>query len=123
MNKALLSIGSNTNALFNLNRAIKKLQLNFNNIQFTETAESKPYGTIYKRPFLNTLAYFKTNMSKDELINCFKSIEIEMGRRPNDKEQGKVIIDIDLIKWNNEIVKPEDFKRSYVRNLLEFVPK
>lgn len=123
MNKALLSIGSNTNALFNLNRAIKILQLYFKNIKFTESAESKPYGTIYKCVFLNTLAYFETNISKDELVLCLKSIETEMGRRPEQKAQGKIIIDIDLIKWNNEIVKPEDFKRSYVRNLLEFVPK
>ncbi|MDD2474721.1 MAG: 2-amino-4-hydroxy-6-hydroxymethyldihydropteridine diphosphokinase [Dysgonamonadaceae bacterium] len=123
MNKVLLCIGSNTNALLNLNRAINKLQLNFKGTQFTETAESNPYGAIYKRSFLNTLAYFETNMNKNELVLSLKSIEIEMGRHPEHKAKGKVIIDIDLIKWNDEIVKPEDFKRSYVRNLLEFLPK
>ena len=123
MNKVLLCIGSNTNALFNLKRAINKLQLNFKDIQFTETAKSRPYGEIYKQSFLNTLAYFETNMNKDELVLSLKSIEEEMGRQPEHKAEGKVIIDIDLIKWNDEIVKSEDFKRDYVRKLLAFIPK
>ncbi len=118
MHQVLLSLGTNTHARFNLNRAMHLLQLTFSTIQFTSVAVSKPHGSQYKRPFLNTLAFFNTNMNKEELVLVLKNIEQKMGRLPEHKPDGKIIIDIDLIKWNDEITKPEDFKRSYVRDLL-----
>ena len=121
MYKVLLSIGTNTHARFNLSRAKILLQSCFPTIQFTEIAESKPYGQICKNWFLNTLGYFETDLSKGELVKQFKDIEKTMGRSLEHNAEGKVIIDIDLIKWDKEIVKPEDFKRSYIRDLLQFV--
>ena len=118
MHQVLLSLGTNTYARFNLKRAMHLLKLSFSTIQFTSVAVSKPYGTQYKRPFLNTLAYFNTDMNKEELVLVLKSIEQRMGRLPEHKFAGKVIIDIDLIKLADEITKPEDFHRSYVRDLL-----
>ena len=121
MHKVLLSIGTNTQALFNLNRAKSVLLSYFPNIQFTVNIESEPYGENYKNWFLNTLGYFESDLSKDELISYFKNIEKSMGRSNDDKAEGKVIIDIDLLKWNNEILKPDDFERNYVRELLPLV--
>ena len=104
-----------------MNRAIDCLQSSFPTIQFTQVKESEPYGTTYKSSFLNTLAYFNTNLCKDALVLDLKNIEKNMGRHPNHKAEGKVIIDIDLLKWDNEITKPEDFQRSYIADLLKFV--
>lgn len=121
MHKVLLSIGTNTNTRFNLNRAKSILQTDFPSIQFTNDIESKAYGEIYKGLFLNTLGYFESDLHKNDLILHFKNIEKIMGRTPKDKSKGKVIIDIDLIKWDNEIIKPNDFERSYVQDLMQFV--
>lgn len=118
MHKVLLSLGTNTHARFNLNRAKTFLKLTFENVQFTAVTESKPYGISCNSPFLNTLSYFRTNMNREELVLELKNIEKKMGRLPEHKPIGKIIIDIDLIKWNDEIVKPEDYKRSYIRDLL-----
>lgn len=118
MHKVLLSIGTNTNACFNLRQAIKSLLIYFPTIQFTKIIKSKPHGASYKSSFLNTLGYFETNMSKDEIILRFKSIEKNMGRQPSHKAEGKVIIDIDLIKIDEEVLKPDDFERSYMSELL-----
>jgi 2-amino-4-hydroxy-6-hydroxymethyldihydropteridine diphosphokinase len=57
-------------------------------------------------------------MNREELVLELKNIEKKMGRLPEHKPIGKIIIDIDLIKWDDEIVKPEDYKRSYIRDLL-----
>lgn len=121
MYKVLLSIGTNTNTRFNLNRAKYLLQKDFPSIQFTCDTKSKAYGKIYKGLFMNTLGYFESDLHKNDLISHFKNIEKIMGRSPEDKAEGKVIIDIDLIKWDNEIVKPNDFERSYVQDLMQFV--
>ena len=118
MHKVLLSIGTNTDACFNLKRAIDSLHSCFPNIKFTSIIESAPCGAIFNEPFLNTLAYFETNMVKEDIKVRFKSIEKNMGRQPSHKAEGIVIIDIDLIQWNNEVLKPDDFKREYMNELL-----
>ena len=118
MHKVLLSIGTNTDACFNLKRAIDNLHSCFPNIQFTSITESAACGETFKGPFLNTLAYFETNMVKEDIQVRFKSIEKNMGRQPSHKAEGVVIIDIDLIKWNNEVLKPDDFTRDYMNELI-----
>ncbi len=118
MHKVLLSIGTNTNACFNLKRAIESLHSCFPQIRFTTITESEPCGEQYIGLFLNTLAYVKTNMSKDDIQLCIKNIEKKMGRQPTHKAEGKIIIDIDLIQWDNEVLKPDDFKRDYMHGLL-----
>ena len=42
-----------------------------------------------------------------------------MGRLPSHKTTGKIIIDIDLIKWDNEVLKSDDFKRDYMQQLFQ----
>ena len=121
MHKVLVSLGTNTDARFNLNRAKNILLSYFPTIQFTIDIENQPHGENYKDWFLNTLGYFESHLSKSELISQFKHIEKSMGRSDQDKDEGKVIIDIDLIRWNNEVLKPDDFKRSFVLDLLPFV--
>ena len=118
MHKVLLSIGTNTNACFNLKRAIDFLISCFPSIRFTNITESEPCGEQFKGIFLNVLAYFETNICKDEIQTQFKIIEKNMGRLSTHKAEGKVIIDIDLIKWDNEVLKPDDFKRTYMHDLL-----
>ena len=73
MHKVLLSLGTNTNTCFNLKRAINSLLSTFPNIRFTSIIESEPCGVNFKGPFLNTLAYFETNIEKDEIELKFKS--------------------------------------------------
>ena len=118
MHKVLLSIGTNTDTCFNMKRAIDNLHACFPNIQFTSIIESAPCGAIFKGPFLNILAYFETNMVKEEIQGRFKSIEKIMGRQSSHKAQGIVLIDIDLIQWDNEVLKPDDFKRDYMNELI-----
>lgn len=50
----------------------------------------------------------------DELKQALKKIEREAGRKPEDKEQEKVCLDIDLLLFDDHILKPEDLKRDYI---------
>lgn len=118
MHKVLLSIGSNSNAYFNMEQATNYLLSYFPNIKFTSTIETEPHGAIYKSFFLNALAYFETNMSKDQLSLQLKTIEKDMGRQPAHKAEGKIIIDIDLAIWDNDVLKPDDFKHGYMQVLM-----
>ena len=118
MDKVILSIGSNTNACFNIKLATDYLHIYFPTIKIGNAIETAPHGAIYSTPFKNAVAYLETDLSKDEVELQLKTIEKNMGRLPSHKAEGTVIIDLDLIKWNNKILKPEDFKRDYMQELI-----
>ena len=45
-------------------------------------------------------------------------MEENAGRTPESKAQGIVPLDIDVLKWNNDILKPADMERDYIREAL-----
>lgn len=118
MNKALLSIGTNVDREFHMNLCHQLLEKLFPSIVYSKTSVTVPYGNLYKNDFLNQLAFVYTHKEKDEVVSLLKSLEKEMGRTPADKEKGIVKIDIDLVVWNEDVVKPTDISRSYVTDLL-----
>lgn len=118
MNKALISIGSNEDRENNLARCQALLASYFSDIRYSSTSVTSPYGSHYKNDFLNQLALVYTQLEEVSVYNILKQIEKEMGRSISDKEKGIVIIDIDLVIWNEKVLKPIDMERSYVRDLL-----
>ncbi len=121
MHNVIISVGSNYLAEENLDNAIKSLIKIFPNIRFSPVIETTPYGALYKNNFLNTLGWFTTEQDCEYIYNSLKCIEKEMGRKKDDKLIGKIIIDIDLIKTDNQILKPKDFERDYVNKLINYV--
>lgn len=118
MNKALISIGTNEDREDNLARCHQLLDRLFSNITYSATSLTTPYGNSYKNDFLNQLAFVYTEKDKSDIHQLLKSLEKEMGRSSNDKEKGIVKIDIDLVIWNDEVLKPADISRSYIADLL-----
>ena len=118
MNKGLISIGTNENREANLAHCKELLNMAFSDITYSDISVTAPYGATYINDFLNQLAVIYTNKSKEDITQLLKSFEKEMGRTMEDKKNGVVKIDIDLVCWNKEILKPEDMKRSYIADLL-----
>lgn len=122
MNEVLVSIGSNENKERNLAICHQLLDANFDSITYSNTLITNAYGNNYKNDFINQLAIINTNIDRVTLIEILKSIERKLGRKSEDKKDGIVKIDIDVIIWNNEIIKPEDITRSYIKDLLPSLP-
>lgn len=118
MSTILLSIGSNTFAKTNIDKAKRMLSYVFPGIIFSDPILSEPEDDKYKFLFRNILASFVTEMSQEEIIDKIKQTERAIGRTPKDKYQGKVVIDIDLLKYGEEILRPQDYEREYVQQLL-----
>ncbi len=118
MHQYLFSIGSNTYAERNLKKVRLLLSEAFDGIVFSRIYISKPYGLKYKRLFHNVIAQFYSDLSATEITQITKRIEGEMGRKHEDKEMGRVVIDIDLIRENDQILRPDDYGRDYVQVLL-----
>ncbi|MDF9831028.1 2-amino-4-hydroxy-6-hydroxymethyldihydropteridine diphosphokinase [Parabacteroides sp. PF5-6] len=118
-NRIVLSFGSNSDKERNMDRAMTLLNRAFDSILFSERLETAPYGSLAgSAPFLNQLALAYTPLAAEEIVARLKTIEKEIGRRPEDKSGGLIPIDIDLLQWNDLILKPEDLKRNYIQILL-----
>ncbi|NDV67653.1 hypothetical protein D0T66_01915 [Dysgonomonas sp. 25] len=122
MNVALISLGSNNNREHNIALCNRLLDDIYPDILYSATSVTKPYGERYQHDFLNQLAVIRTDRPYEEVIDTLKSLEKRIGRTPEDKLLGLVRIDIDLIVWNNKILKPEDMHRSYIHDLLPTLP-
>jgi 7,8-dihydro-6-hydroxymethylpterin-pyrophosphokinase len=113
-NRIIIGLGSNRNAKENMQRVEEELRDYFPEIVFSEPVTTEPEGTNYSIPFLNRVAIAKTSDRPEEIIVCFKVIEQVIGRKSGDKLIGSIPIDIDLLKWNDLVLKKADMKRSYV---------
>lgn len=113
-NRIIMLLGSNRNAEENMKLAEAELRDYFPQIAFSDPVYTEPVGTNYTTPFLNRIAVAYTSDRPEEIIVCFKIIEQILGRTPADKQTGSIPIDIDLLQWNDQILKKEDVKRDYV---------
>lgn len=123
MNKVLISIGSNFDSDNNIISCRQLLDSYFERISYSEVCETAPYGKNYKHNFLNQLAIISTEKELSEIKSILKTIEKKLGRDTNDKETGLVKIDVDLVIWNQDILKPRDISRTYVKSLLSTFPQ
>lgn len=122
MSTILLSIGSNTFAKTNIDKAKRMLLFLFPDIVFSEPILTEPEDDKYAYLFRNVLAKANTEMSPEEVIDKIKQTERAVGRTPRDKYLGRMIIDIDLIQYDSRILRPQDYERDYVQQLLPTLP-
>ncbi len=57
---------------------------------------------------MNAVVEIRTSLSFELLQDACKMFEISSGRDLKCREQGLVPIDIDIVMWNNEILRPKD---------------
>ena len=78
-------------------------------------------STIYATPdchggnqeYLNAVVAGKTNKSPEDIDNLCKDFEKSCGRDDSMRQTGYVPIDIDLVIYDNKILRPNDFKREF----------
>lgn len=118
INTCTLCMGSNFERKIHLNAARKALKEQFPEICFGKEIETEAIGEIYLSPFSNQIAKFETTLSPDEIRSILKDIERQNGRSPEEKAHGIVKLDIDLLTFNNLVLKPEDLRREYIQKEL-----
>lgn len=123
MHTCLIGIGSNHNRKENLLLARRKLTDLFPSIRFTSEQETQPL--FFQNPglFSNQVAIFFCEAEEEQVKSELKAIELIAGRRPEDKEKEQVCLDIDLLSFDDRVLKPEDLKREFVMKALEELKK
>lgn len=115
MNKAIVGIGSNVvDARVRVEQCCKLLTSMVEEAKFSFVYETEAVGTLPQPNYHNCVGVISTTRPFEEMKQALKDMEREAGRLPEHKAEGKVIIDIDIVVWNNEVIKPTDLTRTYM---------
>lgn len=97
------------------------LSLAFPEIKFTRTLTSPacPGEGMYS----NMLAEFDTELGRTELVEELKLMETQMGDRAELRRGGKVMMDIDILRYGTEKHHLADWERPYIKRLLRYTLK
>lgn len=123
MNTFIISMGSNENRAENMSRCRYLLSKDYPEVVFSEMISTEPYGETYHSDFYNQLALINSEDSELIVAEKLKRIESEIGRRAEEKSQGVIKIDVDLLVVNGQIIKSEDFERPYISSLFDNLNK
>lgn len=111
-----ICIGSNTNPVENMELARRELHRHFPGISFGEEMTTEPFACqTNPARFRNQTGWFRSAQDKETVKGICKQIERQAGRTVEDKTREIVKLDIDLIRCDAEILKPEDLERPYLK--------
>ena len=117
----VLCLGSNYNRHLHMEEARKALMELFPTIRFSEEMTTEAIGDKFLSPFSNQVAKLETSLTIEDIRNLLKKIEKDNERLPEDKGQGIVKLDIDLLKFDELILKPNDMEKDYVIKGMKFL--
>lgn len=115
MNRAIIGIGSNIpTAKQRVEECCADILKMVSEVQFSSIYETVAVGSLPQPNYHNCVGVITTSATFEELKLRLKEYERQAGRLPEHKAEGKVIIDIDIVVWNNDVIKPTDLARSYM---------
>ncbi len=114
MHRCLVCIGSNYNREQNLFLARKELTDLFPNIRFAPEQETSPLLLNNPALFTNQVAIFFSDEEENVVKYKLKAIETMLGRCKEDKMKERISLDIDLLSYDDRVLKPKDLARDYI---------
>lgn len=119
-NRAIIGIGSNSGKKSeNVIRAIAEIRKQIHIVKHSSCYETEAVGKQRQEPYCNCVAIIETVKEYDELKQLFKKIECASGRTPKSKTDGIIPLDIDIVSWNDEIIKAADMEQEYMKKGLK----
>ena len=123
LHTCLLCLGSNLDGATRLSAARQALLSHFPDIRFSQEMVTEAIGSGFLSPFHNQVASLETSLPAEQVRTILKSIEQMQGRLPEDKTQGIVKLDIDLLVYDDDVLKPKDLEREFVIRGMEELEK
>ena len=109
---------------YHLKEAEAALNAAFPEIRWGRVVPTRAENTVPESAdYLNRAASFDTSLGEKEVRAVLKDIEKANGRKEGDKEKGTVPLDIDLLRYDSRMPKPQDLSKPYVRKALEAFPE
>lgn len=68
-----------------------------------------------KPKYMNAVLSGYSDISFEKLNENLKAYELKHGRDSEARRKGEVPIDLDIVKWDGEILRPRDYAADYFR--------
>ena len=118
LHKIIISLASNCDQEANIAEARRRLDDIITPRRYTDAIWTEPIHSVRTDLYLNQLVEADTALSADNLEAAFKRIEADMGRTAEDRREGIVRIDLDLLLYDGRRYHERDWDRPYVKKLL-----
>ncbi|MBR5332670.1 MAG: 2-amino-4-hydroxy-6-hydroxymethyldihydropteridine diphosphokinase [Muribaculaceae bacterium] len=113
MNTLVIGIGSNSkDCQQQMACAMEHLATLFYEVKVSSVYET-PALNGKDASYLNAVAIAKTDMELSQATSCLKQWEKQCGRTPESKLQGSIPIDLDIVVWNDDVLREKDFSYSF----------
>lgn len=107
-----ISLGSNVSAAY-IRLAREQLVALFPDILFGQEVNTLPVGLSNPAYFTNQTACFTTILAPEELKPVLKHLEKRAGRTRREVFDEIIRLDVDLVKYDDKIIKEEEWKRLF----------
>lgn len=116
--QVIIALGTNVEKAKIL-QAITTLQTLISDIKVSEIIPTLPLGSKFQHTqFYNALALGTTTKAADEMTMCLKDIERACGDTSSLRQSGHVVLDLDLMKYDNKKFHTSDWDREYIKELM-----
>ena len=120
MHRIILSIGTNFNRESNAKLVKGIISEAFHKVQFSEELLTEPVGDVLSdKKYLNFLACGFTEDEPEQIVAKTKQMETQCGNTEFLRNEGKIAMDIDLLKYNDQRFHESDWSRDYVKKLIK----
>ena len=120
MHRIILSIGTNFNRESNAKLVKGIISEAFHKVQFSEELLTEPVGDVLSdKKFLNFLACGFTEDEPEQIVAKTKQMETQCSNTELLRKEGKISMDIDLLKYNDQRFHESDWSRDYVNKLIK----
>lgn len=111
--RVVIGLGSNTeNRYAMMHEAVAYLVSMLENVTVSEIYPTEPECDA-RHQYLNAVLTGETDTGRDELTEVLKNYERIQGRTEDGKLRDIIPIDLDLVVYGDEVLRPDDFKRRY----------
>jgi len=119
--ECIIGIGSNIEPEQNTAAALFFLRQEQELIAISSFIKTSPIGIPDQPDFLNGAAKVLTEMEMAEFKDYLKNIEDRLRRDRATPKDGPRTIDLDLVKWNGEIIDQDYYKRDFLKTVVDEV--
>lgn len=114
--EVILALGTNVGEAC-MKQAKQLLLEEMEDICFTSTLQTEAIG-IVSPSFLNCLAKGITDKDKETLKKSLKKMERLCGDTRKKRRENVITMDIDLLRFDDEMLHKSDWNRDYIKELL-----
>ena len=117
--ECIIGIGSNIDPEKNIASALFILRQEQEFVAVSSLIKTSPIGIPDQPDFLNGAAKVLTEMELADFKSYLKGVEDRLKRDRTTPKYGPRTIDLDIVKWDVEIIDPDYYSRDFLKTAVD----